>query len=207
MKKVWKGIGAAVLAVIIFAGGYTLGQRVREDSILSALPHKTLDKAHETNIPEPTADNSVTNKPSAVGEVLQPEKNIIEKNSVTAVQKGWTEVAHAEIALTPSNTAAVKLYTSAQKDENGEFIWDDGNTWLLETESGGGYYALINKYIQLGRVDFTAGEDENGNASITVVTSTGTGVTVDKYTYNGTAFEGQTVYNSGILNVKGSTFE
>lgn len=205
MKKVWKGIGAVAVAVIIFAGGYTMGQRVRVDSILSALPHKTLDdKVPEVSLPTPTADNFATDKPA---DVFQPEKNIIEKNTATAVQNGWTEVAHAEVALSSNDTATVKLYTSAQKDENGEFVWDDGNSWLLETESNGGYYALINKYIQLGRVDFTAGEDENGNASITAVISTGTGITVDKYTYNGTAFEGQTVYNSGILNVKGSTFE
>ena len=78
--------------------------------------------------------------------------------------------------------------------------------WLLEVEKNGEYYALINKYIQLGKVDFSAGEDENGNVSITAVISTGTGVTVEKYTYNGTVFEGQTVYNSGSLNVTGSTF-
>ena len=196
MKKVWKGIGAAVLAIAIFAGGYTLGQRVRENNIISALPHKTFDKPQE---------NASSPKPAS-GEALKPEKNITEKNSETAVQNGWTEVAHADITLSDGDNAKIKLYTSAHKDENGEFMWDDGNTWLLEAESKGGYYALINKYIQLGKVDFTAGEDENGHASITAVISTGTGIAVEKYTYNGTAFEGQTVYNSGILNVKGSTF-
>lgn len=196
MKKVWKGIGAAVLAIAIFAGGYTLGQRVRENNIISALPHKTFDKPQE---------NASSPKPAS-GEALKPEKNITEKNSETAVQNGWTEVAHADITLSDGDNAKIKLYTSAHKDENGEFMWDDGNTWLLEAESKGGYYALINKYIQLGKVDFTAGEDENGHASITAVISTGTGITVEKYTYNGTAFEGQTVYNSGILNVKESTF-
>lgn len=204
MKRVWKSVGAAALAVVIFAGGYIVGQRVNESNIISALPHKT----HEVNIQEPTATPSGEGiTPAATSDVRQPEKNIIEKNSSTAVQNGWTEVAHADIALTPDDKATIKLYTSAQKDENGEFMWDDGNTWLLEAESNGGYYALINKYIQLGRVNFTAGEDENGNGSITAVISTGTGITVEKYTYNGTAFEGQTVYNSGILNVKGSTFE
>lgn len=202
MKKVWKGIGAAVLAIAIFAGGYTLGQRVRENNIISALPHKTFDKPQETASLEPS---DASPKPAS-GDVFQPEKNITEKNSETAVQNGWTEVAHADITLSDGDSAKIKLYTSAQKDENGEFMWDDGNTWLLEAESNGGYYALINKYIQLGKVDFTAGEDENGHASITAVISTGTGITVEKYTYNGTAFEGQTVYNSGILNVKGSTF-
>ena len=201
MKRVWKGLGAVVCAAVVFTGGYTVGQRVREDNIISALPHKTLDK----HVEEPTVPPSIAPYAS-VQDVPQPEKNITEKNSVTAVQNGWTEVGKANLSLSDGKTAVVKLYTSAQKDENGELMWDDGNTWILEAESNGDYYALINKYIQLGKVDFTAGEDENGNASITAVISTGTGITVEKYTYNGSAFEGQVVYNSGILNIKGSTF-
>lgn len=201
MKRLWKGVGAAVIAVIIFAGGYTLGQQVRDNNIISALPHKTFDKTAE----EPSAPPSAV--PSAgVPEAPRHEKNITEKNSATAVQNGWSETGHASLSLSDGQTASVKLYTSAQKDENGELMWDDGNTWLLEAEINGDYYPLINKYIQLGKVNFTAGEDENGNASITAVISTGTGITVEKYTYNGSAFEGQTVYTSGILNVKGSTF-
>lgn len=201
MKRVWKGAGAAVIAVIIFAGGYTLGQQVRDNNIISALPHKTFDKTVE----EPSAPPSAVPFVS-VPEAPRPEKNITEKNSATAVQNGWSETGNASLSLSDGQTASVKLYTSAQKDENGELMWDDGNTWLLEAEINGDYYPLINKYIQLGKVNFTAGEDENGNASITAVISTGTGVTVEKYTYNGSAFEGQTVYTSGILNVKGSTF-
>lgn len=200
-KSLLKGIGSVVIAAAIFAGGYTAGQRVREDNIISALPRKTLDMTEPpqtlTPSPQPTAGNTETQR---------HEKNITEKNSKTAVQDGWSEVGKANIKLGENSNAAVKLYTSAQKDENGELMWDDGNMWLLEVEKNGEYYALINKYIQLGKVDFSAGEDENGNVSITAVISTGTGVTVEKYTYNGTVFEGQTVYNSGSLNVTGSTF-
>ncbi|MBQ8300464.1 MAG: hypothetical protein IJX57_00630, partial [Clostridia bacterium] len=85
-------------------------------------------------------------------------------------------------------------------------IWDDRNQWVLEVGMSGGYYTLVNKYVQLGKVDVTVATDEKGECIIMAVTSTGTGLVVEKYTYNGTAFEGQTVYNSGVLNVWGSTF-
>ena len=101
----------------------------------------------------------------------------------------------------------VTLSTSAEKDTDGEFLWDDGNQWVLEVNDGkGNYYTLLNKYVQLGKVDVMAGADENGECVITAVISTGSGLVVEKYTYNGSAFEGQTVYNSGVLNVMGSTF-
>ena len=99
------------------------------------------------------------------------------------------------------------MYTSADKDANGEFVWDDGNQWVLEVMTDkDSYYTLLNKYVQLGKVDIIVGADENGECVITAVISTGSGIVVEKYTYNGTAFEGQTVYNSGVLNVWGTTF-
>lgn len=208
MKKLLIAICSLVIAFALVCGGYIAGQKNQLSSITSALPRETIEN---TNSPEnsviPHKDDNVP--PAVAPEVMQPERNIIEQNSSSAIQSGWTEVKKmSPVVISKSDDikADVMLYTSAEKDTDGEFIWDDGNQWVLEVNTGNEYYTLINKYVQLGRVDVMVGADENGECVITAVTSTGSGLVVEKYTYNGTAFEGQAVYNSGALNVWGSTF-
>ena len=211
MKKVLKAAGVIVLAAVMAVGGYFVGQKAQISSISSALPRNTLTRPEETATAAPqinSAAEETAPAPTAAQppkDAIQTERNIIEKNSQTASAATPTVVTSADIMLGGEKTE-VKLYTSADKDTDGSFIWDDGNQWVLEVKKDGGYYTLINKYVQLGKISLMAGEDENGEGVITAVVSTGTGLSVEKYTYNGTAFEGQTVYNSGVLNVKGSTF-
>lgn len=217
MKKFLKLIGAVVLACALAAGGYMAGQRVQMNSITSALPRETIEKHDESIEPEPKTDSAAEPEASMTAgeepppvkapESAQTEKNIIEKNSATAIQEGWTEVETVTAVFSDNIKGDVKLYTSAEKDVNGEFVWDDGNQWVLEvTTDKDSYYTLLNKYVQLGEVNIMVGADENNECVITAVISTGNGLVVEKYTYNGAAFEGQTVYNSGAVNVWGSTF-
>lgn len=201
MKKLLKAVGVLVLACALVTGGYLAGQKVQVSSITSALPRETINKGEKSGMPEKTEA-----PPEKAPENIQAEKNIIEKNSATAIQSGWTEVKKVMAVLSDDVKAEVNLYTSAGKDANGEFAWDDGNQWVLEVKTKDGYYTLLNKYVQLGKVNIMVGADEKNECVITAVVSTGTGIVAEKYTYNGTAFEGQTVYNSGVLNVWGSTF-
>lgn len=204
MKKVLKVIGVLALSCVMAAGGYIAGQKNQLSSITSALPRETVEN---TERPEKNEERKEETPPVKAPEAVQTEKNIIEKNSSTAIQSSWTEVKKV-MAVFPDNVKAdVNLYTSADKDANGEFVWDDGNQWVLEVMTDkDSYYTLLNKYVQLGKVDIIVGADENGECVITAVISTGSGIVVEKYTYNGTAFEGQTVYNSGVLNVWGTSF-
>ncbi len=209
MKKVLTIFAYAVLAFVLAAGGYFAGQRSRMSSISSALPRNTLERpADESSVsPPPSRSNEAApaEEPMPPMETARTERNIIEKNSQTAVAPNHTEVSGAPITIDGSQ-AEVKLYTSAEKDENGEFLWDDGNQWVLEVQKDGEYYTLINKYVQLGKVSVMTAADDSGEGVITAVVSTGSGISVEKYTYNGTSFEGETVYNSGVLNVINSTF-
>lgn len=205
MKRAGKVIAVILLSAVMAGGGYIAGQKVQMDSITSAIPRKTIENTIEPERNEPPGNEE--SQGAKAPEAIQPEKNIIEKNSSSAIQNGWTEVKKVTANLSDDTKAEVKLYTSAEKDADGEFIWDDGNQWVLEAVTdNGSFYTLINKYVQLGNVNITVGADEKGDCVITAVISTGTGLSVEKYTYNGTAFEGQTVYNSGVLNIWGSTF-
>ena len=206
MKNVLKIVGALVLAAAIAAGGYVAGQRAQISSISSALPKSILDRPEES---APVTENNVLTESTAPHEppkdAVQIERNIIEKNSQTAAADATTVVSNANIKIS-GESADVKLYTSADKNADGSFVWNDGNQWVLEVEKNGEYYTLMNKYVQLGKVSLMVADDENGEGVITAVVSTSSGLSVEKYTYNGTAFEGQTVYNSGVLNVRTSTF-
>lgn len=204
MKKVLKVIGVIALAAVVGAGGYIAGTRAQHSSIVSALPRAAIDRP--TGTPEeeaarPDAKNGEDTPPPA----MTAAKNIIEKNSQSGVQPDWTLVNKAPVTI-GGNTATVFLYTSAEKDEDGNYIWDDSNSWVLEVESKNEYYTLLNKRVQLGSVNFLSGDNESGESVITVIVNTTTGLTVEKYTYNGNSFEGETVYNSGVLNVRGSSF-
>ncbi len=48
----------------------------------------------------------------------------------------------------------ISLYTSAEEDNNGEFMFDDGQNWKLIVHDKDGDYELFNDYVQLGQPSF-----------------------------------------------------
>ncbi|MCL2772249.1 MAG: hypothetical protein FWD71_02770 [Oscillospiraceae bacterium] len=59
--------------------------------------------------------------------------------------------------FTADENAKLSLYVNTEKDNNGEFMFDDGQDWQLIMETSYGYYPLFPRtYVQLGRVDYTA---------------------------------------------------
>ena len=87
-KSLLKGIGAVVIAAAIFAGGYTAGQRVREDNIISALPRKTLDMTEPpqtlTPSPQPTAGNTETQRHEK-----KHYRKELQNSSSGRLERGW----------------------------------------------------------------------------------------------------------------------
>jgi len=64
---------------------------------------------------------------------------------------------NAHICLANDNNAKVSLYVNAEKDSNGEFMFDDGQDWLLLVETSFGDYPLFpRKYVQIGAVSYVA---------------------------------------------------
>jgi hypothetical protein len=201
MKKFVKAIGIIALACVCAAGGYEVGHKTDIGSVVSAVSGNVIESTPSAEVTEPTAQESDASQ--AENAAKKEQKQVIEKNTQTAAE-GLSEITSVPAQF--GDTAAdVKLYTSAQKDENGEFLWDDGNRWVLEVTADGSY-TLLDEYVQLGSVDIMVGDEENGGQTITAVISTNAGLRVKKFTYNGTAFESETVYNSGVLNVSGTTF-
>lgn len=92
----------------------------------------------------------------------------------------------------------VELHTAAERAENGEMAWDDGQNWLLVVVDDNDYYPLLQQYVQLGTVYFTVTEDNDGNSTITIIVNTGVGLKIMSFSYdkNLKAYAGEVVYET-----------
>lgn len=97
----------------------------------------------------------------------------------------------------------ITLYTSAQKDDNGEFMWDDSQNWILAVEGNNGSYTLYEAH-ERGKLELFVSENygENGEEypSIRLMISTSSGFEIREYTYRDGNFREEVVYNAGSLN-------
>lgn len=92
--------------------------------------------------------------PSA-GEIANPEKPIV----IAAEKKFNTD----NLTLLDSATLdinqdgkdeIISMYTRAEKDSQGEVMWDDGQDWIILVEGEDKDYVLFNDYVQIGSIDF-----------------------------------------------------
>lgn len=70
------------------------------------------------------------------------------------------------------NYEIISLYTTAEKDENGEVIWDDGQNWKLLVEGIDKDYILFDDYVQLGSIKFYSYTSEDDFYITTIQTGT-----------------------------------
>lgn len=213
MKRFLKILGGIIVAAALLAGGYTVGSHNGIDSISSALPRVSLNNAaplSATDMPQnakPMDKNSDVEKAisekDAIKDGIEPEMTgrTVVKTNESAAAENWTLIKSYEGSLMNDETSSVvSVYTSAQT-EDGEIIWDDGQQWAVEVyDKNGGYYVLMDKYINNGSVYFEVTEID-GETSITVFQSTGAGMEIKQYTYSGNGFKEITLYSSGAANM------
>lgn len=48
----------------------------------------------------------------------------------------------------------ISMYTAAERNSNGEIMWDDGQEWLLVVQGTDKDYVLFDDYVQLGSINF-----------------------------------------------------
>lgn len=102
----------------------------------------------------------------------------------------------------------VNMYTSAQKDENGEIMWDDGQRWLFVVHNEDKDYVLFDDYVQIGSIkSYVYTIDEQFYiASVTTATAN---LTLKSYLYDkqNDKFMETTPFNTeGNVNMLHSTF-
>lgn len=208
MKKFLKIFGGGVIAAALVVAGYAVGSHNGMDSISSALPRVSLK--HElppSDVPEPQSPKEDNIKDAIAGADKTeeaPTGRTVVKTNESSAKDGWTLIKSYDGSLIGDDSAAVSLYTSAQKID-GEIIWDDSQQWVVEvSDKNGGYYVLMDKLISNGSVYFDVTE-KDGKASVNVFTRTCTGIDIKQYTYSGSGFAETTLYNSGTVNMLYST--
>ena len=56
------------------------------------------------------------------------------------------------------------MYVAAERDDNGEIMWDDGQRWVLVVHGDNKDYVLYDDYVQLGSIQFNVfTADDNFN--------------------------------------------
>lgn len=175
--KVWKGILAVVLAAAMAVGGYTLGSKMEQKNITAAIPKQSLE----------------TDAPPA------PQTVQIEKTDAGVTRETWSKLDESAFSAEGIN-GTVTLSTSAQTYE-GEIMWDDGQQWALEvSDANGGYYTLVDEYINNGSVYFEILETADGSRVINAYIISGAGVTLRQYSYANGVFTQTRLYDSGAVN-------
>ena len=116
------------------------------------------------------------------------------------------------IQFATDENARLSLYVRAEKNENGEFSFDNGQDWLLTLESSIGDYLLFpRQYVQLGKVSckvYNAWNDVSGSWDITHVLVTlaegaGFGIYDCVYDHEQKAFQTVPVYCASDINFMG----
>jgi hypothetical protein len=77
----------------------------------------------------------------------------------------------------------IEMYVNAEKDDKGEFMWDDGHNWLFVVKDGEHTYPLFDGWVQLGKLSFWLIES-NGTPMI-ILLKTGTAeFNLQTFTFN-----------------------
>lgn len=98
----------------------------------------------------------------------------------------WTKIEEVKIDLDRDGREdTLGLYTTAQRDEQGNMMWDDGQNWLLLVQSGAQFYPLMAEYVQLGSVYFTVSKYiEDGTIKVSTIVPTGANLSLVNYHFD-----------------------
>lgn len=175
-KTAVKIIAAVIGAAVFSLGGYYIGRNSVQD-LTSAIPKLEFSPA-PTGAHAPPADK----EPDSVTYVTRSDMSAAAEGtwSVVSSYKGDVDGDGQEDKLT--------IYTSAEKIDN-EIVWDDGQNWILEVaDADGGYYTLINQYVNNGSVYAEVSENANHEQTISVIAAGGMGFSVRRYNHSSSGF-------------------
>lgn len=101
-----------------------------------------------------------------IKEDTQNDETVDESNKVISFQENidsfqenidinnLTEYYLVDVSdFTNGEVESVVVYTDAEKDSNGEFMWDDGHVFKVVANSNNGGYILFDERIQLGSLN------------------------------------------------------
>ena len=165
-----------------------------------ATDHEPEDKDEAEDINEnlklPKEDESVT--------VIYGQKD----NAWTYITDEGTKLREYAIDLDGDGAEEkIQLNTAAQRDENGDILWDDSQDWLLLVEDQNAYYPLFAEPVQIGMVYFNVFYDENDLPKISLLLSAGASMRITNYYYDDAlnGYKAENVYEENSINSMYST--
>lgn len=180
MKNIIKKISLSLVVIIVLAVSF--GCTPKENSGDPIVPGNVVDK-------EDTQDNE--------GPIEETDGIIIEATDKVDVT-GLSLLDSYIIDFDNNGTdETISLYTAAEKDSNGEIMWDDGQKWKLLVEGTDTDYVLFDDYVQLGSIKFYVYTSDDDFYITTIQTSTAS-LNLTEYSFNKES-------NSFISNVKFET--
>lgn len=210
MKKFKIIFAAFVSALLVFNAGCTK-EETKPESFESTDSSKTEALEKET-LPVKTK------KPEQTPKALTDEEETaepVEAKSETSAAEGWETVREYTADMDADGADdVISLYTSAMR-EDGEFMWDDSHSWLLEIKTGDGkYYPLYKTDNSHGSVYFSVGE-EYGDKVVPLVymyRASGAGTALEKFTFENGGYIKRTLYDSDSdsgqgINIRYSSME
>lgn len=97
---------------------------------------------------------------------------------------------------------SIEMYTTAQRYDNGEIAWDDGQKWFLIIKDEDGEFVLFDDYIQLGALEFWVFTSKDDYHIATLQTGSATFKLSDfKYDNKEKGFVKKDIFNPDYLNV------
>lgn len=122
-------------------------------------------------------------------ETVQPEKKIVKKGEIPLEVLEWNEAASYTGDVDGDGTDEVVMLLTSAEQEDGEFLWNDGQNWALYVDDREDDYLFLKKYLNAGSVYFEVLDyymDEGTQPVISVVESTGAGFSVKNYRFSST---------------------
>lgn len=132
-------------------------------------------------------ENPSKNLPDA-GEEIDTQKVVVTAQKTPENIKNLTTISSYEGDLDGDGTGeTITLSTSAERKNNGEFIWNDGQNWALFVNDSEETFVLLDDFIQAGNVYFEVSEyymEDGKEPKISVIVSTGAGFSLKNYTFS-----------------------
>lgn len=145
-----------------------------------------------------------------ISETAEPEQNVqIIKSAEAADVSGMTKTYSTAYDINSDGVEDnISLYINAQKDKNGILMLEDSHRWTLIVTDGILSYTLFDSVVSNGSLYAEISEyykDNNALPTISLIKSSGTGLSIINYTYNKDAegFEKTEVFTTDSLSPDG----
>ncbi len=121
--------------------------------------------------------------------VVDNRENILVSQVISEKIAGYTEItSYVGDCDGDGSDETIVLSTAAERDEKGEFLWNDGQNWALYVkDSANEAYVLFDGYVQAGNVHFDVSDyymKDGTKPVITVTVSTGAGLLIKNYVFS-----------------------